>query len=195
MANYQTYSDAQLLECLQHDEEKAFTEIYNRYWEQLYRSAYRKLNDNGPAKEIVQDVLMDIWKRRSALSIDHLPAYLEKAIRFKTINYINRNKSTSLLDEFQTALYSPFEADNQVNMRDYLKLLDAWIAALPEKRRQIFVKYYFEQLSAREIAIEMNLSLKTVQNNISLTSQHLRTWLSHLMMVMIMVSSTTHLKS
>ena len=195
LASYQTYSDAQLLESLRQDEERAFTEIYNRYWEQLYRSAYRKLNDNGPAKEIVQDVLMDIWKRRSELSINHLPGYLEKAIRFRTINYINRNKSTSLLDEFQTALYSPFDADSQVNMQDYLKLLDAWIAALPEKRRQIFVKYYFEQLSAREIAIEMNLSLKTVQNNISLTSQHLRAWLSHLMVLMMLVSHSSHLKS
>lgn len=195
MNSYQTYTDQQLLASLKESEEKAFTEIYNRYWEQLYRSACRKLNDAAPAKEIVHDVLIDIWKRRETLAVDHLPAYLEKAIRFRVINYLSRNKATGFLDVFQTVLRSPFEADSQVNMQDFLKLLDAWIATLPETRRQIFIKYYFEQLSAKEIAAQLNLSTKTVQNNISITNQHLRQWLSHLMAVMIMVSGTSQWKA
>lgn len=194
MNSYQTYTDQQLLESLSKNEERAFTEIYDRYWEQLYRSACRKLNDTAPAREIVHDVLIDIWKRRALLNIEHLPAYLEKAIRFRVINHLNRNKATQFLDTFQTILYSPFEADNQVNMQDFLKLLDAWIAALPEKRRQIFVKYYFENLSAKEIALELNLSTKTVQNNLSLTNQQLKGWLSQ-MMVLMMVLSTSHFKA
>ncbi len=187
MNSYQTYTDQQLLHSLKHNEEKAFTEIYNRYWEQLYRSAYRKLNDKSPAKEIVHDVLIDIWKRRETLDVEHLPAYLEKAIRFRVINYLNRNKASHFLDVFQMVLYSPFEADSQVNMQEFLKLLDAWIATLPEKRRQIFIKHYFEHLSAREIALELNLSTKTVQNNLSITTQQLKAWLSQLMVLMILV--------
>lgn len=194
MATYHTYTDEQLLDSLKQHDERAFTEIYNRYWEQLYRSAYRKLYDKAPAKEIVHDVLIDLWKRREALTISHLPAYLEKAVRFKVINYLNRNKTPAFFDEFQTVLYSPFEADSQVNLQEFIKLLDAWIATLPEKRRQIFIKYYFEQLSAREIALEMDLSTKTVQNNISIITQHLRQWLSHLLTLMLVVSSTSHLK-
>ncbi|MBO9632515.1 MAG: hypothetical protein J7578_05310, partial [Chitinophagaceae bacterium] len=108
MNSYQSYSDQQLLESLKLNEERAFTEIYNRYWEQLYRSAYRKLNDKSPAREIVHDVLIDIWKRRAILDVEHLPAYLEKAIRFRVINHLNRNKATTFLDSFQTILYSPF---------------------------------------------------------------------------------------
>lgn len=195
MNSYRTYTDQQLLSSLKHSEERAFTEIYNRYWEQLYRSACRKLNDAAPAKEIVHDVLIDIWKRRETLAVDHLPAYLEKAIRFRVINYLNRHKATSFLDAFQTILYSPFEADSQVNMQDFLKLLNAWIDALPEKRRQIFLKHYFENLSAREIALELNLSTKTVQNNLSITTQQLKAWLSQLMTLMMVVSSSSHFKA
>lgn len=193
--SYQTYTDSQLLESLKLHEERAFTEIYNRYWEQLYRSAFRKLNDKSPAKEIVHDVLIDIWKRRETLAIQHLPAYLEKAIRFRVINYLNRNKAAGFLDVFQTVLRSPFEADSLVNTQEFLKLLDAWIATLPENRRQIFVKYYFENLSAKEIAAQLNLSTKTVQNNLSITTQHLRNWLSHLLVVMVMMSDTSHWKA
>jgi RNA polymerase sigma-70 factor (ECF subfamily) len=128
----------------------------------------------------VHDVLIDIWKRRETLAVEHLQAYLEKAIRFRVINYLNRNKASHFLDVFQMVLYSPFEADSQVNMQEFLKLLDAWIATLPEKRRQIFIKHYFENLSAKEIAI---------------TTQQLKAWLSQLMVLMVLVSSSSHFKA
>jgi RNA polymerase sigma-70 factor (ECF subfamily) len=89
---YTSYTDLQLLESLRQSDENAFTELYNRYCEQLYRSAYRKLTDKEQAKEIVHDVLVDIWKRRATLSIEYLPAFLEKAVRFRIINYINRRR-------------------------------------------------------------------------------------------------------
>lgn len=188
MPSFHTYTDLQLVESLKFSDEGAFTEIYHRYWEKLYKSAYIKLNDSEDAKEIVNDVLLDIWKRRADLSIEFLPAYLEKAVRFRVINHINRKKSTALLDSFETVLQSPFKADSQVNMNEFISLLEAWIAVLPEKQRRIFVKYYFDNLSTHEIAIDMNLSRKTVQNNLSMTVQYLKTKLKHLPVLLIMLS-------
>lgn len=190
MPNFHTYTDLELVESLKFSEEGAFTEIYNRYWEKLYKSAYNKLNDSEDAKEIVNDVLLDIWKRRTDLSIAFLAAYLEKAIRFRVINHINRKKSTALLDSFEAVLQSPFKADNQVNMNEFINLLEAWIAVLPQQQRRIFVKYYFDNLSAQEIAVEMNLSRKTVQNNLSIAVQYLKTKLKHLPILLIMLSHT-----
>ncbi|MBN9384048.1 MAG: sigma-70 family RNA polymerase sigma factor [Chitinophagaceae bacterium] len=188
MTVYTSYTDLQLLQSLRQSDEGAFTELYNRYWERLYRSAYRKLTDKEQAKEIVHDVLVDIWRRREDLSIEYLPAYLEKAVRFRTINYISRHQAPAFFDLFETALRSPFEADSQINMQEFMRLLEAWIELLPEKRRRIFIKYYFENLSAREIAREMDLPLKTVQNNISLALQYLRNRFSHLLVLMILMS-------
>ena len=190
MPSFHTYTDLQLVESLKFSDEGAFTEIYHRYWEKLYKSAYIKLNDSEDAREIVHDVLLDIWKRRADLSIAFLPAYLEKAVRFRVINHINRKKSTALLDSFETVLQSPFKADSQVNMNEFISLLEAWIAVLPEKQRRIFVKYYFDNLSTHEIAIDMNLSRKTVQNNLSMTVQYLKTKLKHLPVLLIMLSHT-----
>lgn len=188
MLSFHTYTDPELLESLKFSTEGAFTEIYHRYWEKLYRSAYSKLNNAEDAKEIVHDVLLDIWKRRMELSIDFLPAYLEKAVRFRVINHINRKKSTTLLDSFETVLHSPFKADSQVNMNEFIQLLEAWISILPQKQREIFVKHYFHNLSAQEIAIEMNLSRKTVQNNLSITTQYLKTRFKHLPVLLILMS-------
>ena len=188
MLSFHTYTDPELLDSLKLSTEGAFTEIYNRYWEKLYRSAYNKLNDTDDAKEIVHDVLLDIWKRRTELSIDFLPAYLEKAVRFRVINHINRKKSTTLLDSFEAVLQSPFKADSQVNMNEFIQLLEAWISILPGKQREIFIKHYFHNLSAQEIAIEMNLSRKTVQNNLSITTRYLKTKFKHLPVLLILMS-------
>lgn len=192
LSSFSTYTDLQLLESLKFSEEGAFTEIYNRYWEKLYKSAYNKLNNGEDAKEIVHDVLLDIWKRRAELSIEHLPAYLEKAVRFRVINHINRKKSTALIDSFESVLQSPFKADSEVNMNEFIKLLEAWIAVLPGKQREIFVKYYFDNLSTQEIAVEMNLSRKTVQNNLSITTQYLKARFKHLSILLLLLTNPPH---
>lgn len=191
MPGYDTYTDPELLDSLKRSDEGAFTEIYRRYWEKMYKSACHKLNDGEDAKEIVHDVLLDIWRRRTELAIDFLPAYLEKAVRFRVINHINRKKSTALLDSFETVLQSPFKADSQVNMNEFVHLLEAWISILPDKQREIFVKHYFHHLSAREIADDMNLSPKTVQNNLSMTTGYLKTKFKHLPVLLILMSCTS----
>lgn len=175
MSQYDVYTDEQLISLLARSDEAAFTEIYDRYWNRLYQSACRKQADKEQAKEIVHDVFLDIWKRREGLTISHLPAYLEQAVRFRLINYINRNKIPAFFDLFETLLFSPYEADQLLKQKDFIKLLEGWVDTLPETQRRIFIQYFLKELSVKEIALEMNLSPKTIQNNLSLSLRHLRT--------------------
>ncbi|NLU91692.1 RNA polymerase sigma factor [Chitinophaga sp. Ak27] len=175
MSQYDIHTDEQLIALLKCGDEGAFTEIYDRYWNQLYRSACRKKADREQAKEIVHDVFLDIWKRRETLNISYLPAYLEQAVRFRLINYINRNKIPAFFDLFETLLFSPYEADQVLKQKDLIKLLEGWVDILPETQRRIFIQYFLKELSVKEIAVEMNLSPKTIQNNLSLSLRHLRT--------------------
>lgn len=187
MSGFQAYTDLQLLVSLKEGDEAAFTELYHRYWEKLYRSACKKLGSTEDAREIVHDVLLDIWKRRAELSIEYPAAYFEKAIRFRVINHVKRKKSTTLIDSFEAALYSPFHADSQVEMNEFLRLLESWIGLLPPKQAQIFIKYYIESLSADEIAAEMGLSKKTIQNNLSMAVQFLKERIRHLPLWLILL--------
>lgn len=180
MSGFQAYTDGQLLDSLKTGDEGAFTELYNRYWEKLYRSAHAKLGNGEDAREIVHDVLLDIWKRRADIVIEYPAAYLEKAVRFRVINHTRRKKSTTLIDSFESTLYSPFQADSKIEMNEFLRLLDAWLALLPPKQAQIFTKYYIETLSTEQIAAEMGLSKKTVQNNLSMAVQFLKERIRHL---------------
>jgi RNA polymerase sigma-70 factor (ECF subfamily) len=185
MALYSNHTDEQLLQLMKENNEVAFTELYNRYWERLYISACKKVRDKEQAKEIVHDVFLDIWKRREKISVNHLPAYLETAVRYRVKAPAFFDLIESLTNDEMT--HSPYEADFSLLAKDMEELIEAWIEVLPESRRQIFVRHYFQQLSAQEIAQEMNLSPKTVQNQLSLSLQYLRSRFGHLLSVLLLL--------
>ncbi|MEC5147008.1 sigma-70 family RNA polymerase sigma factor [Chitinophaga sp. 212800010-3] len=189
MRPYVEYTDEQLIDLLKSSNETAFAEIYDRYWQQLYRSACRKLADSGQAEEIIQDIFMDIWKRRKELHVRHLPAYLEQAVRFRLINFVTRQKIPAFFDLFETLLYSPYEADVLLKQKDLISLIEAWIGTLPETQRHIFIQHYIKELSVKEIAVSMDLSPKTIQNNLSLSLRHLRTRLAALLAICYLLFS------
>ena len=69
MPDYTTYNDNELLELLTNSDELAFTEIYNRYWEKLLAIGYYYLRHKQAAEDIVQEVMMSLWKRRNEIAI------------------------------------------------------------------------------------------------------------------------------
>jgi RNA polymerase sigma-70 factor (ECF subfamily) len=108
------------------------------------------------------------------------------------INFVNREKAPAFFDLIDSLTndemtHSPYEADFSLLAKDMEELIEAWIEVLPESRRQIFVRHYFQQLSAQEIAQEMNLSPKTVQNQLSLSLQYLRSRFGHLLSVLLLL--------
>jgi RNA polymerase sigma-70 factor (family 1) len=175
--------------------EDAFGKLFQRYWERLYTTASRKLADPELAKEIVHDVFLDIWRRRETLAISNVPAYLGKALHYRIINEIVKKKDTFFFDVLENPGASLYAADQALLEKDFTALLSSWLEALPERRREIFVRYYFQHLSAREIAEQLNLSTKTVQNQLSLAVQFLRGRFGHLLPLLLLVQEITFKKN
>jgi len=172
--------DVTLLTALKLGDTTAFEVLYNRYWSMLFNTAFKYVKDKEACKELVHDVLLDLWQRRESLDIRVLEAYLKTAIRFRTINYISRSKTPAFFELFDSISTSPDMAENRILEKDMLDLIKAWIAVLPAKRREIFVKHFFQQLTTQEIAGTMNISQKTVQNQIGIALQFLKTRLGQL---------------
>lgn len=166
---------------LKDSDESAFEMLYNRYANVLFLSAYSKIKDDQQAQEIVHDVFLNVWKNKEDLNINNVSAYFKQAVRLRVINVILRSKKTVFFDLFDSLTQSPFGADHPILKKDLICLIESWIETLPEKRKKIFVKHYFEELSHLEIAKEMGLSTKTIQNQLSISIQHLRARFSHLL--------------
>lgn len=174
MLAYANYTDNELTTLIHDGDEPAFAELYNRYWLELYDVAYKRLRNKEQVEDIIQDVFVKLWIRRAELQIENPQAYLHTAVRFRVFNYVERDAvHQSFFEPFDAMAQSPSGADERVLEKELLDLVQAYIESLPAKRKQIFLMHIKENLSTKEIAERLNISQKTVQNQLGTTMQDL----------------------
>lgn len=179
MAGYQLYNDNELVHLLQKDDEKAFAELYDRYWNKLFYLAGKKLADVYEAEHIVQDVFLDLWRRRTNLVIKETVAgYLVVAVKYRVINAQARRYKQSLREREQSMLTPEQDnsTENWLRFRDLQETLRERFSKLPEKCALAF-SLRDEGLSYKEIAQSMGISEKTVEMHINRAFKSLRTGL------------------
>ena len=176
MISYDLYTDNELTTLLQQGNESAFAELYNRYWLELYDTAYHRLKNKEQIEDIIQDVFEKLWIRRAELHIENAQAYLHTAIRFRIFNYAERNAAhESFFEPFESIAFTPAGADEKILEKELIDLLNAYIESLPKKRRNIFLLRIRHNLTTKEIASRLKVSQKTVQNQLGTTMQNLYT--------------------
>ena len=157
-----SYSDGELLSAIQHDDEKAFAELFERYWKQVHAMTYAMVRSMEATQEIVQNIFISLWDNRATLSISHLPSYLQVATKNCVLNYID-----SRLDKRQgdckqyIAQRAHFDHDIKVN--DLIEALECEMNELPEKPKNIFRLHELEGLSIADITRSLS-SLKRLFN-------------------------------
>ena len=179
MALYSTHSDEQLLIMLRNDNDEAFVEIYNRYWDKLLAIGYNHARNKETAEEIVQDVFMSLWNRRHETEIDRLAAYLATAVKFAVFKTLARENRRKALLAGQPADV-PTSPDEAIIEAKFLKeYLDGVVAGLPEKCRLVFTYSREHQLSTKEIADTLQLSHKTVESHLTKALKTIRYYLGN----------------
>lgn len=179
MALYSIYSDEQLVVLLRNDDDEAFVEIYNRYWDKLLAIGYNHARNKEIAEEIVQDVLMSLWSRRDSVEVDRLAAYLATAVKFAVFKVLAKESR-------RKALLAGQLTDNETSLDEaaieakFLKeYVDGVVAGLPEKCRLVFTYSREHQLSTKEIADALQLSHKTVESHLTKALKTIRHYLGN----------------
>lgn len=192
MRPYKDYTDDELVNLLKEGDETAFVEIYRQNWRIMFDAAYRRLQDESACEDLVQNIFTDLWERRAALQIDNLTGYLLTAIKFQVIKYSTRSqRSFPILDELEHRIISPLRSEDPLIETESLELVKLWIAALPEKRREIFIMHYMEELSSARIAQLLGISQKTVQNQITTATKTIRDQLLKMFFLMVVMVLST----
>ncbi len=183
-----TENESVLFNLLKQGDQSAFEEIYRRYWVELYNAAYKRLPEKEKCQDIIQNVFMSLWARRAEVVLENPAAYLHTAVRFQVLKQLARNPKRNFLTEtFQEELISPLATDGELLEKEAKNLIAYFIEALPEKRRNIFLMHYFEGLSTAKIAIQLHISQKTVQNQLTTASHALRLKLTHMFIALLFI--------
>jgi RNA polymerase sigma-70 factor (family 1) len=170
---YEMWPDAKLLDLLRLDDRKAFEILYNKYSGKIYYAAYNLFRDKDVCEDLVQELFIDLWAKRSRLHIASLEWYLKVAVKNRVLMYIRTQKATLDVSVIEV-LAEKYSADSQLLQHDIARVLDINVAQLPEKCRQIFTLSRKNYLSNKEIASRLNISIKTVENQITIALRHLR---------------------
>jgi RNA polymerase sigma-70 factor (family 1) len=176
MPSLNPLSDQEILTLIGQDDRAAFGELYNRYWQSLYQTAWNVLRDPESCMEVTQEVFVWLWDHRSGLQINSLPSYLRAAAKYKVTDILRRNNVREAcfvnLDELDSASLS-FDED-PLELKELKEVIGQMSAKLPARARVIFELSRNEQLSNREIAKKLGISEKTVENQITIALKKLR---------------------
>jgi RNA polymerase sigma-70 factor (ECF subfamily) len=168
--DYKTYTDIELLALCKAGDKLGFSEIYDRYWNPLYRHAYRLLKDKIVAQDVVQEVFVNLWDKIATLDIQgSLSSYLYAIVRNRILNLIQKEK---LHGEYMNSFVRFMETseaitDHRIREQMLKEKIEKEVAHLPAKMRHVFEMSRTQHLSYREIAEELDLSDKTVKKQIS----------------------------
>ena len=163
------------LEALARDDRSAFDALYLKYATKTEEFLYRMLKDHSEAEDITQDIFLKIWRNRTSIgAVDAFGPYLFRMARNAVYDrFDNRSvrenyaRGASLLPEYELP-------DSAIDSRDLLLLIRMVVEKMPEQRRRIFRMSREEGLSNDQIAEQLSISRRTVENQISRALAELR---------------------
>ena len=146
----------------------AFEMFFRTYYQPLCNYAYTFIQDKDEAEEIVQSAFLSVWEKRKSLDIrTSLKSYLYTMVRNTSLNVIKHEKiKQKYVGEALAVDARSHEGVTQTVLSTELEeRIQHAIEVLPEQCRLVFKLSRFEELKYAEIAVQLNISIKTVENH------------------------------
>ncbi|MCX6247579.1 MAG: RNA polymerase sigma-70 factor [Bacteroidetes bacterium] len=161
-------------------------------FESLFRSEFKGLcffalqytKDNDTAREITQEAFISLWEKRESIDLTKpVKSYLSTIVRNKCLNYLRDNKkfNKEILDIEGLLAETPYDQPDRMVEAEIRMRIGSAIEELPVKCREIFVLNRHENLKYQEIADRLEISVKTVETQMSKALQHMRNRLAEFM--------------
>ncbi len=166
---FSTTTDKKLIVAACEGSEVAFRKLYERYWLDLYKIAYRRLPSEEDLKDVLQETFISLWKNIHHISVDeNIGGYLYTSLRNKIFNYYEKKQVR--LKMLMSQPFHPVESEEAIysllNTKELKLAISGIITEMPPKMKKIYLLSKEEQLTNAEIACMLLLAPQTVKNQI-----------------------------
>jgi RNA polymerase sigma-70 factor (ECF subfamily) len=172
-----TKRDIEILRLLKNSQEQGINFLFEDYYELVVKKINRFTANLQVAEDLAQDLFLELWQKREVLDIKtSLHSYLSRASQNRAINYFKAQK-IEYVELKESEDFESFEEDSYMleNSDELIKkYLDEAIKSLPDRCRLVFCMSRFEDKTYQQIANELTISVKTVENQITKAFKHIR---------------------
>jgi len=159
----------------------SFDHIFNKYHKKVYYFALSYLKNREESEDVVQEVFMNLWKCRDQINEYYVfSKYLFKITYNATCKKFRKQASDKR--QIEEILKNVIPEDNStevdIEYKSFLETVNIFIKKMPSRQKEIFLLSLNERLSNEQIAIQLNISKKTVENYIGRAKTSLKNFLS-----------------
>ena len=160
----------EIIKRLKKDDKSAIDELFGYYYPRLFHFSRSILKIENEIDDILQEVFVKIWLNRQKIgNAETFNAYIFTITKNEVLNLIRKNlRDQTFRDQlFLHSVAAEYQQQSQLEFEEIKAGIDKIVANLPEKRQQVFILSRTEGLSNKEIARQLNISEKTVEDHIT----------------------------
>jgi RNA polymerase sigma-70 factor (ECF subfamily) len=176
MYSYSSHTDEYLFSLLQNNDERAFVELYERYWRKLLIRANYLLDSHEDAEELIHDIFVTLWEKRDSIYIlNSFRAYIFAMLQYGSLRILasrKRNRTKPMLDEMPEK--ADYSTQDWLDFDSLREELESAINQLPERCQLIFRMSREQGLSDKAIAEKLYISVNTVRTQMYRALQKLK---------------------
>ncbi|WP_336515040.1 RNA polymerase sigma-70 factor [Pollutibacter soli] len=179
--------DFLLLQQLSSGDADAFSAIYRKYYKSVFSWTYNILRDRNRCEDILHDIFLNIWDRRHTLVIEKsLRSYLFSAARFQVLNLIRDGKvREAAYENLELRVWGSQTPENILYQKELQSGIIEIIDSLPDRTREVYLLSREEQLTYRQIAEKLSISVKTVEFHMGEALKRIRISFSKILAVVL----------
>ena len=180
-------SDEILLNLMKAGDLDSFNVLFERYWEKLFTTVFSIYPDTEVCSEIVHDIFLNLWLKRDKLEIEYFKGYITASARYQVYRHLKnvKRKSIEYREDLDFGnLVAVNEGESNIRYRELERKVEEELEELPSRCREIFTLSRMDQLTNDEIAARLDISKRTVENQLTYALRHLRLSIRHFLFIL-----------
>jgi RNA polymerase sigma-70 factor, ECF subfamily len=162
--------------------------VFRQWYPSLCHSTYRIVKDKDKAEDIVQDVFVKMWENRKEIEINiSVKSYLFRSCINTALNEIARQKNAIHVSSENELIIDSQNTGDNIEQQDLQHRIDEGLNLLPPACKSVFILSRFEEMSYKEIAQTLDVSIKTVENQMGKALKILREHLKDYLIILILL--------